>query len=543
MRARSILVCLLLSACGPGDVAGIASTDAEALSAYDPELDFGEPLDPPQPEEFEPFEPLDPVELPDPGPAEEDLTDLETSAFPLTWSAPDGGASVTLTCSAQGWRDLPGFAPEFERRWPDVAREALLYARCGDTTGNQRLETPLSALVAMYEATAHPEYALRFLRVVEALRAAAVRNGGGYIDKDIRETIVPSPRAGARCVNLADGRALCLSRCDARPARRVQRGLADMYLAEPVLRGLRLILQTDPCYLPASSGLRARALRHWAFFRAALWTRWRAAATNLREGQFHILARYGEMALQVCLRDPSRESQACALARRAGGYLRSNLIAHPGMPSARIWGSSTGGCNPRAPNLACHTIGGACDGNPGEAAFDCRGPGPHPRSTCWRTFCNVTDVSHANTVVGFAVDLHRHAPVMGTAAFTDAELRALGATLRDVIWCGNPSPAGPYASSVFIDGFNTCGEPAPRTTPKRDQQRRALALGWFRLGRTDPTLLPPMISHAEDLLRRTPTRDRQALATHAELARALAPRIVPEGSLLGPGGCAMCPAR
>jgi hypothetical protein len=314
-----------------------------------------------------------------------------------------------------------------------------------------------------------------------------------------------------------------------------------MYLAEPVLRGLRRILETAPCYLPASSGLRTRARRHWTFCRAALWSRWRATAEATREHQFHILARYGEAALQVCLRDPARETAACALARRNGATIRANLLPHQRVPAARVWGSSQGSCNPRAPDWNCHTIGGACDGNAGEAAHDCRGPGPHPRSTCWRTFCGLTDVSHANTVVGFAVDLHAHASEIGTGAFTDAQLDGLGATLREVIWCGNPSPAGPYAASVFIDGYTPCGIASPRGLGKRDLQRRALALGWFRLGRRDTTLLPQMVSHADDLLRRNPARDRAALAAHAELARALAPRLVSEGDLLGPAGCVMCP--
>jgi hypothetical protein len=519
--------------------------NVEGTPEYDPDLDFGEPIEKPPEEEIVPEEELPPEELPDPGPPTEDPTDLDETMYPLGSTGEDAGTPPTgtgLVCSGNGWREFPEYVREFERRWPAVEREAMLYARCGDTTGNQRLETTLSALVAMYEATAHPRYATRFLKVVEALRAAAVRNRNAFLYKGIRERLVSSPIAGASCVGIEGGRSLCLQGCGTAPTNRRTVPLADMYLAEPVFRGLRLILATDACYLPAASGLRTRANRHWSFFRAVLYRRHRDRAMSAREGQFHILARYGAMGLQVCLKNPSAEPAACAIALQQGSYLRARMIAHPQRPGAVVWGSSTGSCDPRMPNFTCHTLGGACDGDRGEDRYDCRGPGEHPRSTCWQTRCGVTDVSHANTVVGFGVDLRRYASVIGTAGmFRDEDMQGLSTTLRDVIWCGQGAPVGPYAASVFIDGHNPCGQSAPPETPKRNQQRRALALGWFRLARTDRSLLAPVTAFAADLRNRTPTRDRTALVSHAEFLRAVVTSLIPEDDLLGARGCTRCP--
>ena len=557
MRAQGAvrLLWLLLAAgvgCGDGAVLGAgpdagsvpydAATVMDASDAGDPyvaDLDFGEALDPVAAEDLVPIVDLDASDLSDPGGPDEDPTDLDEAAYPLEGA---GGAGPSFTCDAHHARVFPDAVTTFEARWPAVRDEALLYARCGDIDGNQRLESSLDALVAMYEATAHPRYATRFLTLVEALRAAAVRNGGAYVKKHVRETLTPAPRPGASCARTASGAYFCLANCAATPSQRQGNGLADMYLAEPVFRGLRDILGTATCYLPASSPLRARALRHWSFFRGVLWRRWRGTATALTHAQFHILARYGEMALQLCLRDPSAEPEACALARQRGAFLRANLLPNPSHPGAVLWGSSMGSCDPAHPNLACHTIGGACDGNAGEDRHDCRGPGAAHDATCWRTFCGVTDVSHANTVVGFGLDLARATALGGGAGFTGTEITQLRTTLRDVLWCGNALPVGPDAASVFIDGFDTCGAPAPPETPKRERQRRALALGWYRLGRGDATLLGPMTSHATDLLARSPDRDRTALDGHAQWLRALAAQIVAEGDLLGPGGCAQCPA-
>ena len=548
-RALTLLAALALGCEGgvvlaPPDVD--AGLDGEA-PGYDPEGDFGEALDPVGDDDrddlvdFDTLDPVDPAELPTPGAPDEDLADLEEGAFPLE-SLGDAGA---IACTAGGWRELPDFVRAFEARWPAVRDEALVYARCGDITGNQRLESTLSALVAMYESTAHPRYAVRFLTLVEALRAAAVRNGDRYVDKDIAETLGPRRVPGAACVAVEGGRFACVAGCATRPARPRGNGLADMYLAEPVLRGLRDVLATDVCYLPAASPLRARARRAASYFRAVLWLRWRRTAATTAEGQFHILARYGSAALQVCLLDEMRDADACALARARGAYLRARLVANPRVPGALLWGSSTGACDPARPDLACHTIGGACDCDPGERAFDCRGPqarcdGQSP--TCWRTRCGVTDVSHANTVVGFAWELHQRAALVGpAAAFRDDELRGLAVTLRGAIWCGDAAPRGPYASSVFLDGFDGCGRPSPPSAPKRDRQRRALALGWFRLGRWDATLLDPMASHTAYLLATAPARDRTALASQAELYRAVTARLLPETSLLGADGCRRCP--
>jgi hypothetical protein len=541
------LLCALVLSCEGGTVRAPEEPDAgdDTKAGYVPDDDFGEPVDPVSDEDLvdlDTLEPIDPAELPDPGPPDEDLAELAEDAYPIESLAPDAGAPA---CTAGGWRELPEFVRPFEARWPAVRDEALLYARCGDITGNQRLETTLSSLVAMYESTAHPRYAVRFLTLVEALRAAAVRNGDRYVDKDIAETTGPRRVPGAACVPIEGGRFACLAGCGTRPARPRGNGLADMYLAEPVLRGLRDILATDVCYLPAGSPLRARARRYASYFRAVLWLRWRSTARAYTEGQFHIIARYGSAALQVCLLDPDRNPDACALARARGAYLRDRMIANPRVPGALLWGSSTGACDPARPDLACHTIGGACDCDPGERNFDCRGPQARCSSaspTCWRTRCGVTDVSHANTVVGFALDLHRHADRVGpAAAFRDTELRGLATTLRDVIWCGEPLPRGPYASSVFIDGFDGCGRPSPTSVPKRDRQRRALALGWFRLGRWDAALLPAITSHTAHLLDTSPARDRAALAAHAELYRAVSARLFPESSLLGADGCRRCP--
>lgn len=549
--ARSALFAALALGCDDGVVLAPDPTDAgldAEAPGYDPDNDFGEALDPVGDDDLDDLvdldllAPLDPADLPDPGPPEEDLADLVEDVFPIE-SLGAGGASIA--CTRGGWRELPDFVRAFEARWPAVRDEALVYARCGDITGNQRLESTLSALVAMYESTAHPRYAVRFLALVEALRAAAVRNGNRYVDKDIAETTGPRRVPGAACVPLEGGRFACVAGCGNSPPRPRGNALADMYLAEPVLRGVRDILATDTCYLPADSSLRARARRYAGYFRAVLWRRWRRAAMAYGEGQFHIIARYGSAALQVCLLDRARDPDACALARARGAYLRDRMIANPRAPGALLWGSSTGACAPTRPDLACHTIGGACDCDPGERAFDCRGPQARcdRRSpTCWRTRCGVTDVSHANTVVGFAWELHQHAALVGPdATFRDAELRGLATTLRDVLWCGEATPTGPYASAVFIDGFDGCGRPSPRSVPKRDKQRRALALGWFRLGRWDASLLGAMTSHTAHLLATTPARDRAALTAHAELYRAVTARLLPESSLLGREGCRRCP--
>lgn len=544
----------VLAGCGEGSVTGedpgpgrdASVSDAlDDPDAYDPENDFGEPLDTPADDDFVPLPDVDPMEIPDPGGPEEDPTDLDETMYPLGTDDPDAGGSgaVGFTCSAMGWRLFPERAREFERRWPAVRQEALLYARCGDTTGNQRLESVLSALVAMYEATAHPRYATRFLQVVEALRAAAVRNGNGYVRKGIRERVLAPGNRRGQCVDIEGGRVFCLEGCSNQPATRRALPLADMYLAEPVFRGLRDILTADACVLPTSSGLRTRARRHWGFFRAVLYRRWRSLAASMDEGQFHVLARYGQLGLQVCLRDPGAEPEACALAVERGAYLRARMVAHPQSPGALVWGSSTGSCDPRRPDFACHTLGGACDGNAGEARYDCRGAGARRDDTCWRTRCGVTDVSHANALVGFAVDLRRFASAAGAGAFTDAQLAGLAATLRSSVWCGNPAPTGPYAAAVFVDGYGGCGQPSPRDVPKRDRQRRALALGWYRLARAEGDLLAPVTFHATDLAARAPLRDRTALAAAAELLRATAARLIPEADLLGRGGCARCPPR
>jgi hypothetical protein len=399
---RRLALALVFAACtsmddvvvpGPSEMVDVAE-----------ETDFGEAHFVPVDEaDFANVEPLPAGELDDPGTTEEDLTDLEEASYPLV--SAEGQRDPTVTCSGMGWREVPTFMQEFERRWPAVEREALLHARCGDTLSIQRVETPLDALVQMYEASAHPRYAVRFLKIVEALRASAVRNGNAFVDKRVEEHTVSTPISGARCVQTSPGRYLCLTGCERTRGRGVP--LADMYLAEPVFRGLRGLIQTNACFLPETSGLRVRARRHWGFFRAVLYRRWRAYAARMSEGQFHILARYGQLGLQVCLMDPARETEACSLARERGAYLRARMIANPRDRAALLWGSSTGMCNPQMPDFSCHTIGGACDGDQGEAAHDCRGTGSRSPSTCWRTRCGVTDVSHANTVVGGVVGRYR----------------------------------------------------------------------------------------------------------------------------------------
>jgi hypothetical protein len=399
----------------------------------------------------------------------------------------------------------------------------------------------------MYEATAHPEYARRFLRLAELLRAVGVRQGG-FVKKGITERVVAARIAGQSCVPVAGGRFLCLGGCERGVAGRRTNALADMYIAEPLLRGLRLIVQADACGAPAMVPYKRKASQLLAVFRGLLWQRNRAVATATREGQFHILARFGAAALQVCLANPAASPTACAVARERGRYLRANLVAPPANARALVWGSSTGSCSPARPNFACHTIGGACDCPTGSTArgerlYDCRGPQARcdaRSASCWETRCGVTDVSHANAVVAFGVELHRYASRLGGAPiFDDAAIAGLATTLREVIWCGSATPRGPYAATVFIDGHDTCGVSAPLA--KRNGQRRALALGWFHLGRWSPALLAPMTEFASDLDATAAPRDRAALAAHAELTHALTTLAVPDANLLGAPHCRPCP--
>lgn len=554
LRAMILGAALALCACTSGDVSGGAreAPDASATTDdYDPETDHGEPVEsdetfealdpsPVTPDDLRDEVPDEPAAMTDPGPPEESLGEVETARYALT---PDAGGA--LPC-VPGARSFPALQGVFEARWAAVSPEADLYARCGDSTAIQRIEPALSSLVAMYEATAHPEYARRFLRLAELLRAVGVRQGG-FVNKGLGERVVASRAAGQSCVGVAGGRFLCLDGCDRAVAGRRTNYLADMYIAEPLLRGLRLILAADACGVPEMQRYQRKAAQLLPVLRGILWQRNRAIAASTREGQFHILARLGAAALQVCLANPRAAPTACAVARAQGSYIRRNLVALPGTPGALVWGSSTGSCTPSRPDFACHTIGGACDcaaGStaPGERLYDCRGPQARcdPRSpTCWRNRCGVTDVSHANAVVAFAVELHRYAARIGGEVFDDAAINGLAATLRDSIWCGSAAPRGPYAASVFIDGHGACGVAA--TLTKRNLQRRALALGWFHLGRWAPALLGPMTEFTDDLVATSATRDRAALSAQAELTHALTTVTIPEASLLGAARCRACP--
>lgn len=553
MLRVAVLAVLAFVACTSGDVRSgdpMATPELDAGGeAFDPEVDHGEPVESDESLELIEATPLTPDELLDegesdpmtaldPGPPTEDSGALETARYALE---PDVGGP--LAC-APGARSYAALQREFETRWRAVSPEADLYARCGDSTAIQRIEPVLSSLVVMYEATAHPEYARRFLRLAELLRAVGVRQGG-YVNKGIAERVVAAPIAGQSCARGADGRFLCVDGCDRSTRGRRANYLADMYIAEPLLRGLRLILEADGCGAPEWTAYRRKAAQLQTVFRALLWGRNRPVATSMREGQFHILARLGAAALEVCLQNPAAVT-ACAVARERGRYLRGNLVRPPSNARALVWGSSTGECSPARPDFTCHTIGGACDCAQGSTArgerlFDCRGSQARcdPRSsTCWRNRCGPTDVSHANAVVAFGVALHRYGARLGGAIFDDASIEGLAATLREVIWCGSPTPRGPYAATVFIDGHDTCGVAAPLA--KRNVQRRALALGWFHLGRWALSLLAPMTEFTGDLVATQPARDRAALSAQAELTHALTTVGVADAALLGASRCRAC---
>ena len=234
------------------------------------------------------------------------------------------------------------------------------------------------------------------------------------------------------------------------------------------------------------------------------------------------------------------------------------MLAHPSLPAARIWGSSYrtagGACSPARPNLACHTIGGACDCRAGaacpEAAYDCRPAAQRgDRSTCYATRCGLTDVSHGNTVVGFLLDVNmNNERTAGAEVVPRATIDGLAATLRDAIWCGQtPGADQVLAASVFIDGFTDgaqvgCGIRSPASVAgKRDAQRRALALGWLRLARVTPALLPLVGAWVTMVDGHASLRDRTAVDTQALFIRLLAGRLLGEDHLLDARSCTLCP--